>query len=450
MTTSTLPRLADQAVAARAGADLYRFRVTDRIPDAAFARNSDGSFTVTGIDFLKVGTFNGLSLVDGDLEAMVDRFAMLRDGGVFVPPFRLDHSWSILSVIGWIEELETYSRVDETDGVSKLFLRGDVRITGSVDYEPAVLVAAIKRGALRPRSSELGYYVTNQGTELPLVFYGCAFVDIPAVEGLAPVELSRTSLSVPHKITNLSTPEGSASMDPEQIARLVELRALESPTGDETSERDRLEQLAHDSETEIPDSVDSDDPGTVTAPSDATDAAAADEETPGVRDPEDDPAGDEEESEEEESGDQEEEGEEEPPADATGTELARLRQENANLRRENADRQITGFRSSGILTQAIEEDARVLLTHDDEDVRRRTGTLLAGIPARLELGKRHGRTALQTAGGTTTGTSPDAELIRLGMEPDEVGALWADLTPAERKLRQPEYDAWREDRAASR
>lgn len=440
MTLSTLPRLADQAVSARGGADLFRFALADRIPDTSFAKNADGSVTISGVDLLKTGTFNGLTLVDGDLLAMVDRFDMLAEAGIFLPPFRLDHSWSVLSVIGYFESLETYTRTDDTDGVSRTFLRGTIRLTGSVDFEPAALVNAIKRGALRSRSSEIGYYLTNGGVELPLVFYGCAFVDIPAVEGLSPVTLSKRP--EPHKITNLTavTPPEGTPMDPKKLARLAALRAFASLSVDQSTELVALE-------------------------AEATEAGVTDEDVDGV--PDEDVAA--------ESGDAPaEETDEErtareaaeataaeeaaaaasasagtvPPVAGDGdaaAELTAARAEIARLRAAEVTRSVAAFRAAGVLTDTNEGDATALLSHDDENVRRAAGALLGAIPAPVSLGTRRGRTALANA-GTPGGAG---ELIRVGMSKDEVGPLWANLSSEERKTRQAEYDAWFAERKDS-
>src|SRR5690349_1105432 len=189
--------LAVPAVEAQAGRDLYRFSLSGRLSRTVddvttLKKNADGSVTIPDVDVLKTGEFNGLQLVDGDLAAMVDRFNLLRES-VFVPPFRLDHSWSIYDVVGWFDALSTYRRVVESDGVEKLYLRAEIRLTGSVVVAVDDVLKAIKAGALNPRSSEIGYYRTNAGAEYPMVYYGCAFVDIPAVEGLGSVQLAKLS-----------------------------------------------------------------------------------------------------------------------------------------------------------------------------------------------------------------------------------------------------------------
>lgn len=412
-TTTAFETLADAAVSARTGRDLFAFGMADRIPDSSLAKNSDGSITIAGVDLLKSGTFNGLSLVDADLEAMAQRFAELRDAGIFVPPFRLDHSWSILSVVGYFENVETYRRVDSTDSLEKTFLRGDIRLTGSVDYTPAQIVDAIKRGALSTRSSELGYYVTNSGVELPLVFYGAAFVDIPAVEGLAPVALSKVRLSTPHKITTLSTPEGSDDM----TTTPDETTPDETPEVQSTDEIDAAgENLDETPDEETPDEDVEDVDDEVEAPDDEV---------------------------EDEDPDEEETPDEDETPDETPNELEQLRRENARLRQEAADREIARFRSAGVIVQANEDAATALLSHNDEDVRRMAGTLLANLPSPVQLGRRHGKTTLSSTGN---GSGEGGQLIKLGMSKDEVGPLWASLSTEERKTHLDDYKAWSRDR----
>lgn len=470
MTVSTLPRLAEQAVAARTGADLFRFGLGDRIPDAAFARQGDGTYLVSGIDLVKSGMFNGLQLLDSDLDAMVERFAWLTASGIFLPPIRLDHSWSVLSVIGWFESIETYRRIDETDQVEKAFLRGTVRITGSVDYTPEQIVKAIKLGSLRNRSSELGGYITNAGVELPLIFYGVAYVDIPAVEGLAPVQLAHALRSEPRRITTLS--EGSATMNPEQIARLAALRAMTTLSVPESEELSDLEQLEADlgqsPSTESGDTdtatggttgdVDADgnpvsvegqpnervDDGVVGAPG----GADVDADGNPVEPPAADPAGDA--DADELTGGAATAGT--PGAGApneSDAELARLRAEITRLRQEDTRRQIETFRTAGVVVDANVEAATTLLSHYDEHVRTAAVAVLRSIPAPVELGARRGATSLaQNAGGAGT-PAGDGPLIRLGMDPAEVGDLWSSLSSEQRAARQDEFAAWSQDHYSS-
>lgn len=429
--TTTLDRLADAATNARGGADLYRFSLSDRIPDDAFVRNGDGSITITGVDLLKAGTFNGLSLLDSDLESMVGHFVALRDAGIFVPPFRIDHSWSVLSVVGYFENLETYRRVDTTDSMEKNFLRGDVRLTGSVDYKPPVLVDAIKRGALRNRSSELGYYVTNAGVEIPLAFYGCAFVDIPAVEGLSDVTLRRPE---PHSITNLSSPEGTPRMDPDETTSNDNPGQVDetTETGPGVPDPGAAGNPAAGDGTQEPDPVgdaEEADAANDQATADAAATSNVDQANPPSTGGDTAPAA---------GSEQDQAGE---TNDASG-EVESLRREVARLRQESADREIATLAAAGVIVEANREDAEFLLRHDDPEVRRRAGITLGHFRGTVDLGRRRGATALSADG---TSRPAGGKLIELGMTADEVGPLWASLTSQERRDNQADYDRWSRD-----
>ena len=371
-------------VEALAGHELYRFRITDRLSRTVedvttLKKNSDGSVTIPDVDVLKTGEFNGLQLVDGDLMAMVERFAALREN-TFEPPFRLDHSWSIYDVIGWFDGLSTYRRVDETDGVEKTFLRAEIRITGSINVEVDKVLSAIKRGALKPRSSELGYYRTNSGTEYPMVFYGAAYVDIPAVEGLGGVKLSKRP----------------------EPGRIVNLNTEREPAMSETS-------------TETTPGTEGTAPGTTTTP--ATDKPAT--ETPATE-----------------------------PTTAPATEPAkddeteRLRKQVAKLRQGEADRNIERFSKAGVIVKANRDAAVALLSHEDDEVRDLTVSLLSHTNGVVKLDVRAGQ---QTS--TTSTTSTDStEGLEMFSDPDrpidEVAAQWAELSKDERKDHMGEYNAF--------
>lgn len=416
--------LADAAVDARAGRDLVRLTFTDRIPDTAFATRS-GVVTVTGIDLCKAGTFNGFQIIPEDLEAMVARFAQLRDTGTFVPPIRLDHSWSVLSVVGYFTNLETYVRPDLT-GMDNTFLRGDVDLTGSLDYDAAALVAAIKRGALRNRSAELGGYVTNAGVELPLVFYGCAFVDIPAVEGLAPVGLSRsTRFSAPRSITTLTaSPEGTPMTDtapetPETTTATGDPAPADAGQAGTTVDAGQVSQDPDPARTDNPDTPTTSGTETQDPPADPPADGQAGGDSPATSSA---AAGD-------------------APGDVSqdpAAELTAARAEIRRLRQAETDREVARFRSSGAIVAATEDAAVRLLSHDSEDVRRAAGTLLGHMTTPIRLGSAPGRVELAAANG--------GELIRVGMSKDEVGALWLELDKTGRQARQAEYDAWAKHR----
>lgn len=139
-----------------------------------FAQNADGSRTILGLEIFKAGTFRDSlgdtqTWTDAHLEQMVFHFDLLRKTDVFPNvPFRADHSWSVDKVIGYIDNL--YAQGGK--------LVADVNVT-----EPAAF-DKFERGTYRSRSLEVGMYGTNAEEFYYPVVMGCAFVDIPAVEGL--------------------------------------------------------------------------------------------------------------------------------------------------------------------------------------------------------------------------------------------------------------------------
>jgi hypothetical protein len=379
-------------VEALAGHELYRFRSTGRLSRTVedvtkLKKASDGSVTIPDVDVLKTGEFNGLQLVDGDLMAMVERFAALREA-VFAPPFRLDHSWSIYDVVGWFDALETYQRVDESDGLAKTFLKAEIRITGSINVEVDAVLSAIKRGALDPRSSELGYYRTNAGTEYPMVFYGAAFVDIPAVEGLGGVKLSKRS--EPGRIVNLNaTTEGTPAM---------------SQTSTDTSTG--TEGAATTATTDAP----KDDAATTAATDAATTTA---------------PAAD-------------------APVEGETPREAELRKRVAKLRQNEADRNIEHFSKAGVIVKANRDAAVALLSHDDDEVRDLAAKLLQHSSGVVKLDVRAGQQS------STTDAEIKTEGLEMFSDPDrpidEVAAQWDALTKEERKAHNGEYLKFMKDR----
>jgi hypothetical protein len=377
---------------ALSGHELFRFRssgpLSRTVGDVTqLAKASDGSVTIPDVDVLKTGEFNGLALVDGDLSAMVERFAALRDN-VFAPPFRLDHSWSIRDVVGWFDALETYRRVDESDGVEKTYLKSTIRVTGSIDVTVDQVLSAIKRGALNPRSSELGYYRTNAGIEYPMVFYGAAFVDIPAVEGLGGVKLSKRP--EPGRVVNLNT-----EREPAMSEQTTETTPAATPA------------------TEAP---------ATTSP--ATDAPSTST-TPGT---EATPATD-------------------PAKDA---ENEALRKQVARLRQSEADRNIETFSKAGVIVKANRDAAVALLSHTDDEVRDLTVSLLSHTSGVVKLDVRAGQQNSTDSTDSTTNTA-GLEMFSDPDRPiEEVGALWAALSKDERKAHEGEYQEFMAARRAAR
>jgi hypothetical protein len=146
------------------------FSPGDPVP---FTINKDTGL-VTGIKVFRTGTFKDSAGVQHTwtpehLEEMVFHFNMLKSSGVLPNvPWRIDHSRSVLGVVGYFEKM--YAE----DG----FLFADVHFT-----EPNAL-DGMARGTFRSRSLEVGVYETNDEAFYWPVVTGCAFVDLPAVEGL--------------------------------------------------------------------------------------------------------------------------------------------------------------------------------------------------------------------------------------------------------------------------
>lgn len=137
-------------------------------------RADDGTGFVKGVRIFKAGTFRDSMGVQDTwttehLVAIVAHFNMFRDNGLFAQvPVRRDHSMSIDKVIGYFQD----ARVEGS------FLVADLEIT-----EPDAM-DKFGRGTFRNRSSEIGFYRTNNEELYWPVLLGVAFVDIPAVEGL--------------------------------------------------------------------------------------------------------------------------------------------------------------------------------------------------------------------------------------------------------------------------
>lgn len=133
-----------------------------------------GSKIVHDMEIFKAGSFRD-SMGDQrtwsieQLHAMVSNFDILRNTGTFPNvPLRVDHSWSVEDVIGYVNKL----------AVSVDRLVADVEITEPDHFEK------FERGTYRSRSLEVGMYEDNNGQQYFPTVLGLAFVDIPAVEGL--------------------------------------------------------------------------------------------------------------------------------------------------------------------------------------------------------------------------------------------------------------------------
>lgn len=139
---------------------------------ALFTKQDDGRATLTGLRVFRTGSFVDAygfesTYTREHLQEMVDHARLLADVFPNVP-FRADHSRSVNNVVGYI---------------TKQYLDGDYLVVDMEFTEPDA-AAKWERGTYRARSSEIGFYDTNDGAIYYPVLLGVAFVDIPAVEKL--------------------------------------------------------------------------------------------------------------------------------------------------------------------------------------------------------------------------------------------------------------------------
>lgn len=473
----TTTGLLDRAVAAageRAGRDLLQWRTATDLTHLA-ASKVKGSLATTGaaggtlltdVPLLKAGTFHGgaVTLDASDLVAMVERFGVLAPD-VFVPPVRIDHSWNVLNVIGHIADLRVTQRADPSNaGKLTAYLDGDLQILDDT------ALGLIQRGILRNRSSEVGPYEANTGDLHSLVMWGVAFVDIPAVEGLGPVPLSKmgraiSGLGAPHLITMLTE-----STEETPVSEPTTAPAAGEPTEDEQP-------------SAVPDSEgtpDGDQPSQGEQPQ-------PQQGTPPVGEGDGDQ--DEDDDEDQDQGGDAHEQQDAPPAaeaapapvdqspapealaarraalglsaDATPAQVLRAlgltRQADDLESRERADlaRQVGAYAAKGLLGKTARPAAEALLGHHDSSVREHARTLLDNLPAPVKAGNgEHLGKTTSTATGPRGDDAPGAADLTASEDLQELGRQFFALTPAQRKPGTPEalaYDARRlELEAASR
>lgn len=396
---------------APAAEDLEAYRLTESAPhdDVDILRHATHD-TVTlaaadqdlivGMAVVKPGVFNGVfEVTRDDLDAWVARFEELR--GTFRPPMRLDHGWSVTEVIGRFEALRVENRTDDSAGGTVVpMLVGDWRIVGTPDERKAIR-EWIKGDRLNERSSEFRPYRTNTGAEYPSIFAGCAFVDIPAVEGLGAITLRRQTATLAAGAPD--APEETGPMADEQTPEVDETPTTQDqPEQEATSEADGI--VIAQPEPEV-----------------------------------------------------EPEAELEPEPEEPQELAARLRSQGIALDartlaaidsvvnqlaadRAQADERIARFRAAGVLVPAIADTATALLRHPDPEVR-------DGIAAVLDIARPP--VALRQVEGVTTSPEPGAG--DGAISPSELRELdtiafakaWQELSPTQRKAQEyrDAYDA---------
>lgn len=129
---------------------------------------------LTGLGAFRAGTHTNSRGKESDwtvddLHAMADNFKILAQDGSFKDvPMRVDHSFSLKDVIGYI---------------SDVYVKGEMLFV-DVDITEPEEAAKYERGTYRARSAEIGKVKNSKGKALDNVLMGLAFVDIPAVSGL--------------------------------------------------------------------------------------------------------------------------------------------------------------------------------------------------------------------------------------------------------------------------
>lgn len=190
MSTETLARPAPNASA-------MMFSVGDiavgLAPKMHFEKNSEGAdvLIVEDVAVFRSGSFSDSmgrrnTWEHEHLASMVTNFNMLRDRNIFSDvPVRSGHpGWLINGqegngkVVGYHRDLRVETRQSTHDDNEYEYL-----ITSYEIIDPEAQ-QAIKSGLWRNRSAEVGTYITNDDAEYFPVYFGVAYVDIPAVEGL--------------------------------------------------------------------------------------------------------------------------------------------------------------------------------------------------------------------------------------------------------------------------
>lgn len=411
-----------------AGGPVYRF---DTAAGIALAKGDPR--VLTGVEVLKVGTFYGsmggeLTVDEPELDALVARFVELRDSDVFVPPFRIDHSWSVMGVVGWFTDLRVEQRADKSDaGIVKPYLVGDVMLNATDADDVRAFIAG---GKFRNRSSELWPYRTNTGREYPLVFAGCGFVDIPAVEGLAAITLRRGTpdgtTTGGHKMSG--TADGTPAGDAEQT----------DPQGEQTPDAEQTPDGADKpTGTEVERAKD------VDAEHDADEGASqADVEgTPVTGKPTPDADGVLPDGSRADTPIAEQAGAVDlamRPGEAPHAFAARVQAHvdaQVALRVQTGER-LTLAKSRGLVTAATEQAVTALLSHTDAAVRNHAHTLLEKLPTPIKLGAPETKTPAPrgpgaTADANSAGTVTADELRELRGR--EFGRAWSALSAEQRK-----------------
>lgn len=154
-----------------------------------YRQGGNGNLILEGVAVFRSGTFRDSMGFQHQWEPehmtqMVDNYSILASRGVITSvPIRSDHvgflDSSLKSVVGYHIGLRTEERMNTVSGEMCTYLLADMEI---IDPDA---IQRIESGLWRNLSSEIGTYLTNAEAEYWPVYMGVAFVDFPAVEGLA-------------------------------------------------------------------------------------------------------------------------------------------------------------------------------------------------------------------------------------------------------------------------
>lgn len=162
-------------------------------PKFTYKKGEDGEdvLVVDDIAVFRTGSFSDSmgrrnTWEEMHLDGMIANFNMLRDRNIFSNvPIRSGHPGFITTgqdgvgkVVGWHTGLRKETRESSHDSSEYTYLIATYDI---IDPEAQKAIAS---GLWRNRSAEVGTYVTNDDAEYFPVYFGVAYVDIPAVEGL--------------------------------------------------------------------------------------------------------------------------------------------------------------------------------------------------------------------------------------------------------------------------
>lgn len=229
--------------------------------DLFHQRTESGTFLVKGMPVFRSGTFKDSMGSQNTwevehLETMVSNFKNLKGKNILAHiPVRDGHK-SLFGGSGRVVGYVTDVYLGGKDAKGNTLLLADYEIT-----EPDA-VEKIERGTFRARSSEIGFYETNDEALYWPVFQGFAFVDIPAVEGL----FSKSSDDLDFLPTHddeeapMGTKNHSAAEGPVEDQEPVGEPAEEASAADEASAEESEESEASEPSAEEP-SASGDDEG---------------------------------------------------------------------------------------------------------------------------------------------------------------------------------------------